>query len=112
MTSLAGLGLTNKVTFATMNVFGRNLNGIAKTDARTGRDHYGNHAVSVLIGKNVAPGVTGGVMKGTGAAYSASDIDSATGAPVVGGDLPAAKTNVALARTREFLPASSNPISR
>jgi hypothetical protein len=99
MDALAALGLQDKVTFATMNVFGRNLNGIAKTDARTGRDHYGNHAVSVLIGKNVAPGVTGGVMKGTGAAYSASDIDSATGAAVPGGDIPASKTNVALART-------------
>lgn len=99
MMALAGLGLQDKVTFATMNVFGRNLNGIAKTDGRTGRDHYGNHAVSVLIGKNVAPGVTGGVMKGTGGAYSASDIDSSSGAPVPGGDIPAAKTNVALART-------------
>jgi hypothetical protein len=99
MDALAGLGLTDKVTFATMNVFGRNLNGIAKTDGRTGRDHYGNHAVSVLIGKNIAPGVTGGVMKGSGAAFSAADIDSASGAPVAGGDIPAAKTNVALART-------------
>lgn len=99
MDALAALGLQDKVTFATMNVFGRNLNGIAKTDGRTGRDHYGNHAVSVLIGKNIAPGVTGGVMKGTGAAYSAADIDSATGAAVPGGDIPAAKTNVALART-------------
>jgi hypothetical protein len=97
--ALAALGLQDKVTFATMNVFGRNLNGIAKTDGRTGRDHYGNHAVSVLIGKNIKPGVTGGVMKGSGAAYSASDIDSATGAAVPGGDIPAAKTNVALART-------------
>jgi uncharacterized protein DUF1501 len=99
MDALAGLGLTDKVTFATMNVFGRNLNGIAKTDTRTGRDHYGNHAVSVMIGKNIAPGVTGGVLKGTSGAYSAADIDSATGAPVAGGDIPVAKTNVSLART-------------
>jgi Protein of unknown function (DUF1501) len=99
MDALATLGLTDKVTFATMNVFGRNLNGIAKTDMRTGRDHYGNHAVSVMIGKNIAPGVTGGVIKGSTGAYSASDIDSATGAPVAGGDIPVAKTNVALART-------------
>lgn len=99
MDALAGLGLTDKVTFATMNVFGRNLNGIAKTDGRTGRDHYGNHAVSVLIGKNIAPGITGGVVKGTSGAYSASDIDSASGGPVTGGDVPVAKTNVSLART-------------
>jgi len=99
MDALAGLGLTDKVTFATMNVFGRNLNGITKVDARTGRDHYGNHAVSVLIGKNIAPGVTGGVVQGTSGAFAASDIDSATGKPVTGGDIPVAKTNVALART-------------
>jgi hypothetical protein len=99
MDALAALGLTDKVTFATMNVFGRNLNGIAKVDARTGRDHFGNHAVSVLIGKNIAPGVTGGVVQGTSGAFAASDIDSATGKPVTGGDIPVAKTNVALART-------------
>jgi Protein of unknown function (DUF1501) len=99
MDALAGLGLTDKVTFATMNVFGRNLNGIAKVDARTGRDHYGNHAVSVLIGKNIAAGVTGGVVKGTSGAYSASDIDSASGKPVTGGDIPVASSNLALART-------------
>ena len=99
MDALAGLGLTDKVTFATMNVFGRNLNGIAKVDGRTGRDHFGNHAVSVLIGKNIAPGVIGGVIKGSSGAFAASDIDSATGAPVAGGDIPVAQTNVALART-------------
>jgi hypothetical protein len=97
--ALASLGLSDKVTFAMMNVFGRNLNGIAKVAARTGRDHYGNHAVSVLIGRNIAPGVTGGVLRGTSGAYSASDIDSATGAAVAGGDIPVAKTNVSLART-------------
>ena len=99
MDALAGLGLTDKVTFATMNVFGRNLNGITKVDARTGRDHYGNHAVSVLVGKNIAPGVTGGVVKGSTGAYSASDIDSATGKAVTGGDIPVAASNVSLART-------------
>jgi hypothetical protein len=99
MDALAGLGLTDKVTFATMNVFGRNLNGIAKTDGRTGRDHYGNHAVSVLIGKNIAPGVTGGVVKGTSGAYSASDIDSASGAAMPGANIPVAESNLALART-------------
>jgi hypothetical protein len=99
MDALAGLGLTDKVTFATMNVFGRNLNGIAKTDGRTGRDHFGNHAVSVLVGKNIAPAVTGGVVKGSSGAYAASDIDSASGMPVIGGDIPVAQSNVALART-------------
>ena len=33
MDALAGLSLSDKVTFATMNVFGRNLNSIAKAEA-------------------------------------------------------------------------------
>src|SRR5262249_34585962 len=42
--------LTDKVTFATFNVFGRNLNGISKVTSRSGRDHYGSHCVTVMIG--------------------------------------------------------------
>jgi len=99
MDALAGLGLQDKVTFATMNVFGRNLNGIAKTDGRTGRDHYGNHSVMVMIGKNVKPGVYGGVVAATNGTYSAGDIDSATGAQVTGGDITAAKSQAAAVRT-------------
>jgi hypothetical protein len=99
MDALASLQLTDKVTFATLNVFGRNLNGIAKVTSRTGRDHYGNHAVTVMIGKNIAPGVIGGVTAGTSGAYLASDIDSVSGAAVTGGDIPAAETHVAAART-------------
>jgi hypothetical protein len=97
--ALTALGLQDKVTFATLNVFGRNLNGISKVESRAGRDHYGNHAVAVLIGKNIAPGVTGGVTKASSGAYVASDIDSATGAAQAGGDVPSANTHVAMART-------------
>src|SRR3954469_16027735 len=100
MDALASLGLTDKVTFATLNVFGRNLNGIAKVQSRTGRDHYGNHAVTVMIGKNVAPSVICGATASGSGAYFASDIDSATGNSVAsGGDIPAAQTHVAAART-------------
>ena len=87
LTDAAGVSLTERVTFATMNVFGRNLNGIQKVTDRTGRDHYGNHSVMVMIGKNVKPGVIGGVVAATNGAYSAGDIDSATGAQVTGGDV-------------------------
>jgi len=97
--ALAGLSLVDKVTFATLNVFGRNLNGIAKTDGRTGRDHYGNHAVTVMIGKNIKSGVYGGVAQGSSAAYLASAIDSATGAPNAAGDIPVAQTHVSAIRT-------------
>jgi hypothetical protein len=97
--ALTSLGLSDKVTFATLNVFGRNLNGISKVESRAGRDHYGNHAVAVMIGKNVAPGVTGGVVKASSGAYVASDISSATGAATAGGDIAAADTHLAMART-------------
>ena len=103
MDALAMMGLTDKVTFATLNVFGRNLNGISKVMSRGGRDHYGNHSVAVLIGKNIAPGVVGGVApvsdRASNGALGASDIDSATGAGVSGGDIPRLETHVAMART-------------
>jgi hypothetical protein len=105
--ALTSLKLEDKVTFATLNVFGRNLNGISKVDSKSGRDHYANHAVAVLIGKNIAPGVTGGVMPGSGGgpaggssgALGAADIDSASGTAVKGGDVKAAETYGSLART-------------
>jgi hypothetical protein len=103
MDALASMGLTDQVTFATWNVFGRNLNGIAKVEQRQGRDHYPNHCVSVLIGKNVAPGVVGGILpvsdRASNGALGAADIDSASGAGVAGGDVPRSETHVALART-------------
>jgi len=102
---LAELGLSDQVTFATLNVFGRNLNG-SKVEGRAGRDHYANHAVSVLIGKNVAPGVTGGIAMGTGGGFgggasqlAAAHIDSSTGLPSPDGDIPSSQTYGALART-------------
>jgi hypothetical protein len=104
--ALVDNGLQDKVTFSTLNVFGRNLNGISKTESKAGRDHYGNHSVAVMIGKNVAPGVTGGVVNVTGGfgssgtALGAGDIDSATGSVLeTGGDVARADTHVAMART-------------
>ena len=103
MDALAMMGLSDKVTFATLNVFGRNLNGISKVESRSGRDHYGNHSVAVLIGKNIVPGVVGGVVpvddRSSNGALGAADIDSSTGAGVSGGDIPRLETHVAMART-------------
>jgi hypothetical protein len=99
MDSLSSLSLSDKVTFATLNVFGRNLNGITKVTNRTGRDHYGNHSVMLMIGKNISPGVIGGVVAGTSGAYAASPIDSSTGLASASGDIAAADTHAAAART-------------
>jgi hypothetical protein len=106
MSALASLSLTDKVTFATWNVFGRNLNGIDKVTQRQGRDHYGNHSVGVMIGKNVASGVVGGVaplasssVGVSSGSLAAADIDSTTGAATAGADIPAANSQAAYART-------------
>jgi hypothetical protein len=84
----------------TLNVFGRNLND-SKASSRAGRDHYGNHSVAVLIGKNVRPGVYGGVRSVSGGQLGASAIDSASGASVAetDGDIPRLETHVAMGRT-------------
>jgi hypothetical protein len=98
--ALAALNLQDSATFATMNVFGRDLSGTAKVTSRGGRDHFGNHSVMLMIGKNVKPGVTGGVTEISNGVFGASDIDSATGASVAsGGDIARVDTHVAAAKT-------------
>jgi hypothetical protein len=99
LTDAAGVSLTERVTFATLNVFGRNLNGIQKVTDRTGRDHFGNHSVMVMIGKNVKSSVIGGVVAASNGVYSAGDIDAATGAQVTGGDVSSTKSQAAAVRT-------------
>ncbi|HEX2733591.1 MAG TPA: DUF1501 domain-containing protein [Polyangiaceae bacterium] len=101
MDELTSASLQDKVTFMTFNVFGRNLND-SKASARSGRDHYGNHSVAVVIGKNVNPGVYGGVRAVNGGQLGASGIDSATGDSVASdsdADIPRLQTHVAMART-------------
>ena len=97
--ALTGLSLSDTTTFATMNVFGRDLSGTAKVEALGGRDHFGNHAVMVMIGKNIAPGVTGGTGIITGSVYGATGIDSTTGASTSSGDVAQADTGVSAAKT-------------
>jgi hypothetical protein len=109
MTALAntkdasGNPLTDRVTFATMNVFGRNLNNISKLSSAAnlgGRDHFGNHNVMVIIGKNVKASVIGGVTADSKGTLVASGIDSASGASVAtGGDIDSTKTQTSAART-------------
>ena len=57
MTALSGAGLQDKVSFVTLDVFGRTL-GPSNTD---GRQHNPNHQVSITIGKPFKGGVIGGV---------------------------------------------------
>lgn len=85
--ALFGLLETNKirdqVTFMAMNVFGRTL----KKLGTTGRDHWGSHHTTVVIGKPMKPGVIGGLAPG-GGDYYAQAFDSATGAVNTSGDIP------------------------
>ena len=100
MDAVASLNLTDKVTFATMNVFGRDLSGTAKVSSRAGRDHFGNHSVMMMVGKNIKAGVTGGAIALNGSVFGASDIDATTGASKPsGGDIPRVDTHLAAAKT-------------
>jgi len=71
---LNAAGLQDRVTFATMNVFGRTL--IAK-DNTNGRNHHGDHHVTIMMGKPFKGGVVGGVeLLAKDNDYKATSIDA------------------------------------
>jgi hypothetical protein len=76
------LGLTDKVTFLQLNVFGRTLN------RASGRDHNANHETAIAIGSGFQGGIVGGVVRGTNGDFGSTPIDSATGQSAQGGDVP------------------------
>ena len=88
MTQLAATGMQDRVTFMTLNVFGRTL---VRSD--NGRNHHGDHHVMVLIGKPFKGSVIGGV-EAANNDYRATSIDSLTGNAVASG-----KGNVAFSQT-------------
>jgi len=96
-TQLNSAGLQDKVTFAMMNVFGRTLS--AKAGNTNGRDHHGNHHVTVLIGKPVLGGVVGG-LEAYKNDYRAMSLDSQSGAGIpAGGDIPFSETLASVGKT-------------
>lgn len=97
--ALGSLDLQDRATFATMNVFGRDLSGTPKVSQRNGRDHFGNHSVMAMIGKNINPGTTGGVSLIGNGVYGASGINSNNGASSDGGDIPREDTHTSAAKT-------------
>jgi hypothetical protein len=92
MQQLATLGIQDQTTFAMWNVFGRTL------DSNNGRNHYGNHHVTVMIGKNVKAGVVGGIDPAN-MVLRASPIDSTTGAASPGGDIAYEDTLASMGKT-------------
>jgi len=97
-TQLNAAGLQDRVTFATMNVFGRTLSA-AKGNGG-GRTHHGDHHVTVLIGKPFKGGVVGGIEPANGD-YRATSIDAASGTAVAGGsgNVPFSETLSAMGKT-------------
>jgi hypothetical protein len=90
--ALQAAGLQDRVTFAAYNVFGRTL----KKNGILGRDHWGSHHATILMGKNVKAGVVGG-LEPKANDYYATAIDSRTGGK--GGDIPFAETLAAMGKT-------------
>lgn len=94
MSQLAAAGLSDRVTFLSLNVFGRTL-GPVNTD---GRQHNENHQVSITIGKPFRGGVIGGVGP-VARDYGALAINSQSGAGGAGGDIPASATLASFGKT-------------
>ena len=82
MSQLQSAGLQDQVTFISLNVFGRTLDG----SNTNGRQHNQNHQVSIAIGKPFRGGIIGGVGPVAGD-FGALDIDSSSGAGRNGGDI-------------------------
>jgi len=94
MRQLASAGLADRVTFMTLNVFGRTLgpgNG-------NGRAHNSNHQVSLTIGKPFRGGVVGAVGR-VDVDYGSLPIDAATGVGSAGGDIRPLDTLAAFAQS-------------
>lgn len=91
---LASAGLQDKVTFMSLNVFGRTL-GPSNTD---GRQHNSNHQVSVTIGKPFHGGVIGAIAP-VGTDYGALAIDSTSGAGNSSGDVQPVDSLAAFGQT-------------
>lgn len=99
-TYLPGAGgaddLSDKVTFATMQVFGRVLNS---DPSQAGRAHNGQHSVGLMIGKNVKSGVVGGLVTNQAGTPICAPFDSATGTINPGGDVQLADSLCSYGRT-------------
>ena len=94
MQQLASEGLSDKVTFMTLNVFGRTLGA----GSLGGRQHNENHQVSLTIGKPFKSSLIGGVGP-SGKDFGALAIDSSTGKGGNGGDINPIETLSSFGKT-------------
>jgi uncharacterized protein (DUF1501 family) len=95
MAKLQAHRLEDRVTFATLNVFGRTLKQIGTK----GRHHWADHHVSLLIGKSIQAGIVGAIAPGSSQDYTALPIDSRSGHGTTGGDIPVNETLSAFGKT-------------
>lgn len=93
---LKSAGLEERVTFVNFGVFGRNF----RAKALQGREHWGNHHTTLIIGRNVRAGIAGGI-EATREDYQATSIDSVSGqgVPNDGGDVKFGDTLAAAGKT-------------
>lgn len=91
---LVAQGLEDSVTFASLNVFGRNL----KRNSGGGRNHNQHHHVMLMFGKNIRGTVIGGI-EAHERDYRAMPIDSSTGEPSPSGDIEPLASLESAART-------------
>ncbi|HSQ64301.1 MAG TPA: DUF1501 domain-containing protein [Polyangiaceae bacterium] len=94
MQALQNAGLSDQVSFLSLNVFGRTM----APGTENGRNHNNNHQVSLMIGKPFKGGVVGGVAADA-KDYSAMAIDSATGNGATGGDITALDSLASFGKT-------------
>jgi hypothetical protein len=94
MQQLAGAGLSDRVSFMTLNVFGRTLG----PGNANGRSHNSNHQVSITIGKPFLGGMIGALAP-VEPDYGALPIDARTGAGRSDGDVLPVDSLAAFAQT-------------
>jgi hypothetical protein len=96
LSGLKAAGLEDRATFALSNVFGRTFR-----KSENGRGHNADHAVTVMIGRGLRPGIVGGLRAlGPDADFGAAGIEVATGRAVPsGGDVTPDKTLESMGKT-------------
>ncbi len=86
--ALTAAGLQDQVSFISLNVFGRTMG----PSTASGRNHNGNHHMSLAIGKPFQSAVIGGVVSGVQGDYGCTGIDSSSGAADPNGDITPVNT--------------------
>ena len=92
-TKISEYGMADRVTYASLNTFGRTLKTVGE-----GRSHNQQHHVMTIIGRRVRGGVYGGVAQ-SGNDFAATAIDSVSGASRPTADIPADETLQGAAKT-------------